>query len=622
MPKEDGDRQYPAQPSMSRGIIYDSGTIKVVVVACLVIVLAVVLTGSISYFITRDAIVEKQKTRDLVYIIDSITAKIDGRIERAAETSTILATDPVITQWIIGAEKDVLLGQYAKTKIDAIAKTNDYANAFVVSAATNTYWAEGFKSIQVLSPSSPGDNWFFNALKSGKAVDLNIDYNSGRKDTFVFINALVGDLRRPVGVAGVGLSLQSIAEEFRKYKFGEQSNLWLVDGDEKIHLSDDRDHNGKYLNDFVPPSIFSQVVQSNAASAPTVIEYTNAAGETMDLAYQQMKSTAWKVVFQIPRSESIAILGSIKLNTAIAGLVSLFVMVFLFYVISNRIANPLKRALQLTAEMEKQVKERTQELVDKNQKIVDSIEYAQRLQESILATPEELQDVLGDYFILWKPRDIVGGDFYWVRRLDANRRLIAVIDCTGHGVPGALMTMTANSVLKHIVDQGQYDPARILAELNRRLREILYRNNQQYITDDGLDIGICYIEEPDQVTFAGAKIPLYIRRGNQVSVIKGDRKSVGYRHVSKDVTYTNHCWRVEPGDRFYLTTDGYIDQNGGERDYPLGRKRFIQIIQEQGSRDLSEQRGFFAQALSLYMGNEPQRDDITLIGFSLNSGGC
>jgi len=618
MHKIDNERELQIVRPARKDIIYDSGTIKVVVFACIVIILAVVLTGSVSYFITRDAVVDKLKSRDLVYVIESIAAKIDGRIERAKETSLILAKDPAITQWVSGAEKDEVLGEYSKVKINDIAQNYDYANSFIVSATTNNYWAEEFKLIQVMSETDPNAKWFYDTLKSGKAVDLNIDYNSGRNDTFVFVNALVGDVNHPVAVTGVGLSLKSIAEEFQKYKFGEKSNLWLVDSNGKIHLSDNISHNGSYLNDFVPTEVFSQVIQDvdTTSARPKVIEYTDANGQTVDLAYQLTRSTGWKVVFQIPRSESIAILGNIKLNTAIASLVALVLMIFVFYVVSQRIANPLKRALLITAEMEKQVTERTRELVEKNQKIMDSIDYAKRLQESILSTTEELRSVFGDYFILWKPRDIVGGDFYWVRRIDADRSLVAVVDCTGHGVPGAFMTMAVNSVLKHIVDQNETDPACILAELNRRMKEILHRDNQPRITDDGLDIGICYIEKNQRLTFAGAKIPLYIKRENQVHVIKGDSKSIGYRRTSSKLEFTNRHWEIQPGDRFYMTTDGYIDQNGGEKDYPLGRKRLTQAILEQGAKELPQQQETFEKVLSEYMGNEPQRDDVTVVAFS------
>lgn len=601
-----------------KDIMYDRGTIKVVVFACFIIVLSVVLTGAISYYITRNAVVEKLKSRDLVYIVESMSAKIDGRIDRAKETSLILAQDPTVIQWIAGAETDERLGAYSTTKMNDIAQRYDYANAFIVSAVTNHYWAEGPKVIQTMSETSPDDNWFYAALKSGQPVDLNIDYNSGRKDTFVFINALVGDVSHPVAVAGVGLSLKEIANEFQNYKFGQNSNLWLVDRKGKIHLSDDINQNGKYLNDFLPADIVSQILQDldNAATKPKVIEYADTHGQTVDLAYQATKSSDWKLVFQIPRDESIALLGNIKLNTAIAGLVSLILIVFVFYIVSQRIANPLKRALALTQEMEKQVGERTRELADKNQKIMDSIDYAKRLQESILPSEEELSAILREHFVLWRPRDTVGGDFYWVRRIDDDRSLLAVVDCTGHGVPGAFMTMAVNSILNHIVDHNHEDPAQIVAELNRRVKETLHRNDPGRVADDGLDIGLCYIEKNHRLTFAGAKIPLYIQQGQNVHVIRGDKRSIGYRRSSRELEFTNHVWDIAAGDMFYLTTDGYIDQSGGDQNFPFGRKRFVQVLAEQTAEDISQRQETLERALGKYMGDESQRDDITVIGFS------
>ena len=613
------DRQPPVPGPANKDIMYDRGTIKVVVFACFIIVIAVILTGSISYLITRNAVVDKLKSRDLVYITESISAKIDGRIERAKETAAILAKDPAIIDWVAGAERDERLGEYAKAKITEITQSHGYANSFIVSALTKHYWAEGSKLIQVMSETDRDSKWFYDALTSGKAVDLNIDYNSSRHDTFVFVNALVGNVEQPIAVTGVGLSLNHIAEEFQKYKFGEQSNLWLVDRNGKIHLSDNVSHNGSYLNDFVPADIFSQVIRddNNVSGTPKIIEYTDRAGNTVDLAYQLTKSTDWKVVFQIPRSESIAVLDNIKLNTGISALIALVLMIFIFYIVSRRIADPLKRALLITKEMEKQVEERTRELVEKNQKIIDSIDYAKRLQESILSTDEELRCVLGDYFVLWQPRDIVGGDFYLVRQVDTDRSLVVVVDCTGHGVPGAFMTMAVNSVLKHIIDQNNTDPGYILTELNCRIKEILHRNDQASITDDGLDIGICCIEQNKRLVFAGAKISLYIGRDNQVKVIKGNNRSIGYRRSSADLKFTNHMWDIQAGDRFYLTTDGYIDQNGGTKDYPLGSKRLIQAIIDLAEQELPLQGDAFEKVLNQYMGNEPQRDDITVIGFSL-----
>jgi serine phosphatase RsbU (regulator of sigma subunit) len=606
-----------------RGLMYDKGTMKVVVLACVVIVFSVVLTGVGSYWITQGEVVEKLKTRDMVYIISSIAAKIDGRLERAKEAALMLAEDPAAIAWVAGGERDEALGQHIKNKITKIAWNHDYSNAFVVSAVTRHYWAEGGRLIDVISETDPDDSWFFESLKATQPVELNIDSNKERGGTFVFVNALMRQQDKPLAVVGVGLSLQEIAQEFQRYKIGNKSQLWLADSQGKIHLAEDVEQIGLYLNDFVPPELSERIVaeSGNVGARPMVLEYVNRHGETIDLVYLAMKSTDWKLVFQMPREESIAILNTIRLHTLIAGTISLIVIVFIFYFISSRIANPLKRAIALGQELEKQVAARTLELEQKNVKIMDSIDYAQRLQESILPAPTDLAAMFADYFVLWQPRDQVGGDFYWARRIGENRGLLAVIDCTGHGVPGAFMTMAVNSILDHIATEVNDDPARILAELNRRVKLTLHRSDPRGLADDGLDIGLCYWENHRRIVFAGAKISLFINRAGQLQLIRGNNKSLGYRRSRPDLSFSNNEWILEPGDVFYLTSDGFIDQNGGERDYPFGRKRFIDTLSGLAGLALPQQRDGLIQVMQQYMGEETQRDDVTVFGFTFLSEG-
>ena len=607
----------------ARGLMYDKGTMKVIVLACVVIVFSVVLTGVSSYFITQEQVLEKLKTRDMVHVISAIASRIDGRLERAKEAALMLAEDPAAIEWVAGGERDEALGRHVKNKITKMAWNHDYSNAFVVSAVTRHYWAEGGRLIDVMSETDPDDNWFFESLKVTQLVELNIDSNKERGGTFVFVNALMRQQDKPLAVVGVGLNLQEIAQEFQRYKIGEKSNLWLADSLGKIHLAEDVDQIGLYLNDFVPPELSERIVaeSGNVGVKPTVLEYVNRQGETIDLVYLPMKSTDWKLVFQMPRTESIALLNNIRLHTLLAGVISLVVIIFIFYFISARIANPLKRAILLGQELEKQVTARTLELEQKNQKIMDSIDYAQRLQESILPARSDLAAMFADFFVIWQPRDQVGGDFYWARRLDENRGLIAVIDCTGHGVPGAFMTMAVNSILDHITATVQDDPARILAELNRRVKETLHRSDPRGLSDDGLDIGLCYLEQNRRIVFAGAKISLFVGRGGEMQLVRGTNKSLGYRRSSLELNFANNEWLVEPGDVFYLTSDGFIDQNGGERDYPFGRQRFMATLGALQGQSLGNQKENLAKRLQEYMGQELQRDDITVFCFAFMPGG-
>lgn len=597
--------------------IIDNSTIKVIFFASTIIVIAVCLMGLISYRIAKSSIIEKLKSRDLKYISQSITSKIDGRISRAKETSFILARDPVIREWLEGKESNEALGIYAKEKITDIAKKYDYDNSFIVSNLTKHYWAEGGKLIDTMSEKDTDDTWFFSEIKSKLPIDINIDYNKERKDTFVFINALVGEADNPLGITGIGLSLKDISKEFESYKFGEYSNMWLIDKSGQIYLSEDTEHSGKNINEFLPTSVANKIVNSNISNNPDgeIFDYNNSAGETFDVVCMPVKAANWELVFQMPRSESISMVKGIKLNTAVASFVIILLIVFIFYIISNRISNPYKRAVLLSKELEKKVQERTKELKEKNDNILDSIEYAKIIQEYTLPTRDELKSIFREYFVLWKPKDIVGGDFYFVKKFTKGYILI-LGDCTGHGVPGALMTMSINSILNHVINEiDASNPALLLNKVNKNFKETLHNKNNVNGIDDGLDAAIIYVSKDNKLIYAGAKIPLYKKHKNDITFFKADKKGIGYKNTNNDFQFTNIEIAFEDEDTFYVTTDGFIDQNGGEKDLPYGRNRLKELILSNGENFLEVQKSIFEDNLKNYMNGEAQRDDITFIGF-------
>ncbi|MEG6585127.1 SpoIIE family protein phosphatase [Dendrosporobacter sp. 1207_IL3150] len=608
----------PENDNEKNSVLYDKSTFKVIAIACVMFVLTIFFMGGISYFIAQDAIVAKLKSRDLVYIVDSIADKIDSRIERAKETSLIMARDPFILSWVKGGEKDDTLGEPIRSKLQEIAKLYDYSNTFVVSAVTHQYWGESGKAMGVMTEDNPLNAWFFEALESKKQVFVNLDYSDERKKTFVFVDVLMGEIANPVGVAGVGLDLNDVANEFQSYKRIEKSNLWLIDRSGKILLAADVNHNGKNITDFIPEAVKDNMLLSleNSRTPVNVTEYKDESGLTFDLACKSMRSTDLKLVFQLPRSESISVLQSIKTNTLFAGAVALILAIIIFYLISYKIANPYKRALLLTNELETKVSDRTRELAEQNTKIIDSINYAKRIQESVLPAPQELTAAFKESFVIWKPRDIVGGDFYWLRRRN-DEVIIAVGDCTGHGVPGALMTMTSISILNQIYDEVcNDDPALILKELNIRLKQTLYQGDNSHGADDGLDIGICHIKG-SSVVFSGAKISLFISTKNEVNELRGDRRSIGYQRSDGKWEFTSNSITVTPDTTLYFTTDGYIDQNGGEKDYSLGKKRLRDVMAKIKDMPLTKQKAEFETALTQYMADEAQRDDITVVGFKI-----
>ena len=259
-------------------------------------------------------------------------------------------------------------------------------------------------------------------------------------------------------------------------------------------------------------------------------------------------------------------------------------------------------------------------LNDKNKNIMDSINYAQTIQQAILTTHEEIKKVANDYFIIYRPKDIVSGDFYWFSKVNESESFAIVIDCTGHGVPGAFMSLIGYTLLNEIVNQKNiHDPSLILQILNLRLSESLNRGKKDF--GDGMDICLCKIvklsDDRVKIVFAGAKRPLYYieKEADQLTEIKGDRVSIG-GYKSHHHTFTNHEIYLPVGTNLYLSTDGFADQNNELRKR-IGSARLKKFLVECSPCSMSIQKEGLEKILDEHQGELPQRDDITLLGIKL-----
>ncbi|MEF3306110.1 SpoIIE family protein phosphatase [Paenibacillus sp. GYB003] len=597
--------------------LYDTGVAKVSAFAAALLVVSIVVTGAIAYAITKGQSVKKLKENDLVYIAGSIAAKIDGSIERAAETSRLLAEDREIIEWIRQGEKQDAGGASALAKIAVLKQKLGYDSSFIVSIPTGRYYAENGEIIDVMSRGDPDDSWYFQFLQDNKPLNLEIDYNEERRDTFVFINALMKSGGEPLAIVGVGLSLNDLSAKFQEYKYGQNGSLWLIDDEGTIFLSDELAQNGKNIRDFMPASAAVLVAVPDAGSQ-NVLEFKGADGRTNDLVSFRVPSTEWTLVVSVDRDEAISYLRTIQGQTAAAVAVSLIFVVFIFYYTSRKLAEPYKRAIRLNMELENQISARTRQLAEQNEKMMDSLDYAGRIQQSSLPSEAELREAFPDHFVLWKPKDVVGGDFYWIKRVREGW-LVAVGDCTGHGVPGAFMSIMAVSLLNQIAERdgaADCDPSRLLSELDRSVKQTLHQRGNGGLTDDGVDIGLCLIT-PRQTVFTGAKFTLYVRTAEGLREIEGSRKSVGYRNTPSDYAFASAAIPTKTGDELYLLSDGLTDQNGGDKNYSFGKSRWRLWLESSKDASMDERKRLLDEELRAYMGTEPQRDDITVFGFRL-----
>jgi PAS domain S-box-containing protein len=262
------------------------------------------------------------------------------------------------------------------------------------------------------------------------------------------------------------------------------------------------------------------------------------------------------------------------------------------------------------------VKESEQRAAAANQLILQSLRYASRIQSAVLPARRELNAVAVDNFLIWEPRDIVGGDFFWFQPIK-DGYAVMVGDCTGHGVPGAFMTLIAWGLLDRMLRSVPNDkPSQLLTGLHRGVQSLLGQNQEDGETDDGLEVGVCFIRpEKKQITFAGARFSLWRANDRGVIEIKGDRKGLGYRRYPQDATFTDFTLPFENSDSFYLTTDGLTDQIGGPRGRSFGKRRFQDLLRKNRGASMQEQEESLRRAFAKYQGQQLRRDDLTVLGF-------
>jgi serine phosphatase RsbU (regulator of sigma subunit) len=267
--------------------------------------------------------------------------------------------------------------------------------------------------------------------------------------------------------------------------------------------------------------------------------------------------------------------------------------------------------------------ERKNEIEKKNKDITSSITYASRIQQALLPPSEVLAELLPDHFIMYKPCNIVSGDFYWSKQIE-NYIYIVAADCTGHGVPGAFMSMLGISLLNDIVkDKVLMQPHVILNKLRDRIKKSLHQTGQKGETQDGMDIAIIVLDlKNKKIDFAGAYNPLYLYRkgidGNfEFFEAKADRMPIGI-HPKDEQSFTSQALQLQPGDSVYLFSDGYISQFGGQKRETFKSRRLQETLMQIQHKPMKEQKQELEKTLANWQGKHEQVDDILMIGLRVN----
>ncbi|CUJ49026.1 biofilm regulation protein phosphatase SiaA [Achromobacter ruhlandii] len=528
-----------------------------------------------------------------------------------------------------------------------------------------------------LSRDAADDGWFYNSLKASARYNINVNPDLKLKTTRVWINVQVRDGDKVIGLTGAGLDVGGFLRDF--VNSGQPGVTPIIVDEEgaiQAHMdptliaynsgaggAEGASGRGMVFN-LLDPGSGRDELRSALHAAQADPQSVQSAWVTID-GVRQLVSVAympelhWHVLTVVDLGAA-RVLDTDWLWPAAIGLVLLFAALLLCfgYAIERLMLRPLRRLQQSaraiangsydvrlppggqdeigdlsrafgvmadkvrqhTAELESKVRERTSELEDANRamaaahkKIGDSIDYASLIQRAILPDRQLTQSLGAHHFVLWKPRDVVGGDFYVFRSAGANC-LLGIMDCAGHGVPGALMTMLARAAIDlAITEAGPADPAGILARTDSAIRAMLADAQLPRALATNTDAGLVYIDrQSGSLRYAGAKISLYASDGETLREVPGGKRALGDKRTG---TYQNIELRMEPGWTYYLATDGFLDQAGGEHGFGFGNTRFAEMLKRHARQPLTDQAAAFTEALARYQGGRPQRDDITLLSF-------
>ena len=256
------------------------------------------------------------------------------------------------------------------------------------------------------------------------------------------------------------------------------------------------------------------------------------------------------------------------------------------------------------------------QIASQRKEIMDSIYYAQHIQLAIMPDPSLRHEILSDHFLFLRPRDIVSGDFYWATR-HGNKSVVVAADCTGHGVPGAFLSMLGISYLNEIVLKlGIYTASEILDQLRDNIKTTMTRTSERR---DGMDLALCVIDyDSMELQYAGAYSPLYIVRKGELMIYSPDKMPVGiHTFVGEETKFTNHVIPLQNEDMLYIFTDGYIDQFGGKNDTKFKSKPFKQLLTRLSTMPTEQQKNILIETHDQWKGTGFQVDDILVIGIRI-----
>jgi len=611
------------------------------------------------------------------------------------------ADSVLLRQWLLDEDSQRKRSRFFQEG-DGYQEAFQGNNYFLVNRKSLAYYYNGpdkeysHEARYHLDPDNPDDAWFFKTMEDFDSFTINVNPDVHLGNVQVWIDVIIWNNGRKIGMAGTGLELSAFLKEFINaddpgvtpmildtqgliQAHPDKSLIAYGSGAEAENKPASRGQSSLYnqLSGASGGDMLRQAMQ-RAQGNPGSVEtfWAELDGKRQLLALTWIPELSWHVVSAVDLQAAQVLEGTWigMAVAALAGMVALLLFVF-GYGVDRIVLRPLntlhQSAISLaqgnydvslpspkadeigdlsqafggmveeikshTRDLEEKVRERTSELEKKSNqleeakekaeeahqakadilnKVMESIHYAQTIQQAILTTEDQLHELIPESYCIWQPKDVISGDLIWSSQHQDGFAL-AVLDCTGHGVPGGVMTMAAVSALNRVVNEiGFSNPAGILQEVSRVVQKMLSKQDPSCFSEDGLDMGVCVsFRSQGMLYFAGSRISLFQLCKGEIIELKGDRQSLGYRSADPDYPFRNHSLSIQDKQCFYLCTDGIYDQVGEHSGLPLGKKRLISFLESIQDNSMAEQKQALLRMFAKHQGHEEQRDDITFVSF-------
>ncbi len=602
--------------------------------------------------------------------------KVLGAVQRELALAKQMAESQVLHRWAMD-ETNPMVAVAAQEELQRYHDNFKAQSYFIGLTKSKHFFFANEKATKVelevvdtLSPDDEDDIWFFKTIKDKAPYNLNVDHNVQLSVTNLWVNYAMRRSSETLGVVGTGIRLTEFINDFVSQETkgitsmmidgggaiqahmdpaqithnvlgqesGESVGIWRL-----LSLSDDR------------KTLRRNMAQLREGTSDAATFFLELDGKRTLVAMAYLQPLNW---YTLALFEPGSMVGLHEMGTLVAVLgISLLITVIAFIIGQNQlIVHPLDQlsrgALRMssgdydvrlpvaqrdeigdltqifngmatiiadyTGNLENKVAERTHELSEAYGVIRGSIQYASRIQHSVIPDTSLLEEHVSGYFVYWEPRDVVGGDIYW-NYTWGDGLLVILGDCTGHGVPGAFMTLIVTGALNRArMEVPQGDIAALVQRMHQLTQITLRQNTGHSESDDGMELGVCYLPfDMSSLKFTGARFELFILDNGQVKVIKGTKRGIGYCSIPLTQEYGTQTICVHKGMRFYMTSDGLIDQIGGPKRRSFGKNRFKQLIVAMEHLPMKEQKERLQSTLQDFQGQEMRRDDVSVIGFEI-----